>query len=500
MNLGYSGGNDEFDDSGVLSHVVITGAGQSRGYYDDALGQHIDVFSNGLTLLSVGQGTLVDTVQVDETSNGGASVHLSGGSVNAKRLVLTRQGSTMLSMDSGYSGNLQHVFVNQRDWSYLGSAIRISSDELDSRKTMPTLANLTVIGSRGEYHGGDEPPEPDTHIIGISGGAGVFLHNTAITLDPIAKSPIDACIEADEVSRLLAGSSLYYENIIRDCSTNDDDTGHLIIRDDGQPVSGLYYGTVFDIDRPTIGSTFGIQELASVLVEPTDWDAVVGNNELSTAQPDFLDPTDYIGAVDPLRGDDFAPWWSEWSVKCSAGIYDVDGRWFCEGIYDPRDRDSDGDGIADAYDAFPDDRSERYDTDLDGIGNNRDTDDDNDGVADQDDAFPLDVNETVDSDGDGVGDNGDAFPDDGSEWADSDGDGIGDNADVDADGNGYADCPVGTTEVDGNLCLVPSQVRTDLTLTYRASVDIQQPDYLMDSRVEVGNLGYIGRQRSFHSR
>ena len=82
------------------------------------------------------------------------------------------------------------------------------------------------------------------------------------------------------MSRLLVGSSLYYENIIRDCSTNDDDTGHLIIRDDGQPVSGLDYGTVFDIDRPTIGSTFGIQESVSVLVEPTDWDAVVGNNEL----------------------------------------------------------------------------------------------------------------------------------------------------------------------------------------------------------------------------
>ena len=171
-----------------------------------------------------------------------------------------------------------------------------------------------------------------------------------------------------------------------------------------------------------------------------------------------------------------------------------DDRWACRGsgIYDPRDRDSDGDGIADAYDAFPEDGSERYDTDLDGIGNNRDTDDDNDGVADGDDAFPLDVNETVDSDGDGVGNNSDVFPDDDSEWADSDGDGIGDNADVDADGNGYADCPVGTTEVEGNLCLIPSQVRTDLTLTYRASVDIQQPDYLMDSRVEVGELGYIG--------
>ena len=109
-----------------------------------------------------------------------------------------------------------------------------------------------------------------------------------------------------------------------------------------------------------------------------------------------------------------APWWSEWSVKCSsAGIYDVDGRWFCEGIYDPREREEGRDGIADAYDAFPDDRSERYDTDrFDGTGNNRDTDDDNDGVADGEDAFPADVNETVDSDDERV--ITDAFPDDGS--------------------------------------------------------------------------------------
>ncbi|MDA9915815.1 thrombospondin type 3 repeat-containing protein [Luminiphilus sp.] len=494
VSLGYSGGNDELDGSGVLTHVVITGAGQHRGYFDDVLGKHIEIRSGGLILESVGQGTLIDTLQIDETGSG-ASVQFSGGSVNAKRLVLTRQGSTMLSMDSGYVGNLQHVFVNQRDWSYLGSAIRVSSDEMASRKTTPTLANFTVVGSRGEYVGGDEQPEPDTHIIGITGGAGVFVHNTSIMVDPSAKAAIEACIEADETSRPLVGASLYYENIIRDCSTNDDDTGHVIIRDDGQPLSGLDYSTVFDIDRPTIGETLSVQESVSVLVEPTDWDAVVGNNNLSTAQPGFLDPTDYIGAVDPLSGADIAPWWSEWSIPNSLGgewVADNSHRWISTGISDARAIDRDGDGIADLYDAFPDNVSERYDTDLDGIGNNRDTDDDNDGVADDDDAFPLDANETVDSDGDGVGDNGDVFPNDDSESTDSDGDGVGDNADVDADGNGYADCPVGTTEVEGNLCLIPSDVRTDLTLTYRVSIDIQQPDYLMDSPVEVGEQGYIG--------
>jgi len=56
-------------------------------------------------------------------------------------------------------------------------------------------------------------------------------------------------------------------------------------------------------------------------------------------------------------------------------------------------------------------------------------DSDGDGVPDINDAFPNDPSETEDSDGDGVGDNADVFPNDASETSDSDGDGIGDNAD-----------------------------------------------------------------------
>ena len=82
--------------------------------------------------------------------------------------------------------------------------------------------------------------------------------------------------------------------------------------------------------------------------------------------------------------------------------------------------DSDGDGVGDNGDAFPNDPNETADSDGDGVGDNGD-------------AFPNDPNESVDSDGDGVGDNGDAFPNDPNETADSDGDGVGDNADQNDD-------------------------------------------------------------------
>jgi gliding motility-associated-like protein len=113
---------------------------------------------------------------------------------------------------------------------------------------------------------------------------------------------------------------------------------------------------------------------------------------------------------------------------------DTDG----DGIGDLCD-DSDGDGVLDLNDAFPNDAKETKDTDADGVGDNSDifpndpnesADTDNDGVGDNADVFPNDPKETTDTDADGVGDNSDVFPNDPNESADTDNDGVGDNADA----------------------------------------------------------------------
>ena len=81
--------------------------------------------------------------------------------------------------------------------------------------------------------------------------------------------------------------------------------------------------------------------------------------------------------------------------------------------------DSDGDGVGDNSDEFPNIPDESVDSDGDGVGDNSDM-------------FPSNPDQTIDSDGDGYGDNsdgqdGDVYPTDSSQWADTDRDGYGDN-------------------------------------------------------------------------
>ena len=168
--------------------------------------------------------------------------------------------------------------------------------------------------------------------------------------------------------------------------------------------------------------------------EDTDRDGV-GNN--SDAFPD--DPTQFLDT----DGDDFGDHpFGNFPDECpddyGTSYLDVYG---CV--------DSDGDGVSDLNDQFP---------------NNPDLwqDSDRDGIEDDIDAFPYNPGQWLDSDGDGFGDNpmdanADKFPNDSTQWSDVDGDGYGDNPSgymsdafpldptqwLDTDGDGYGDNPSG---------------------------------------------------------
>lgn len=72
-------------------------------------------------------------------------------------------------------------------------------------------------------------------------------------------------------------------------------------------------------------------------------------------------------------------------------VADLDG----DGLLGSDDNDSDGDGVLNTADAFPDKKVEWIDSDGDGIGNYADSDEDNDDVDDSLDAYPFDAQQSV---------------------------------------------------------------------------------------------------------
>ncbi len=107
---------------------------------------------------------------------------------------------------------------------------------------------------------------------------------------------------------------------------------------------------------------------------------------------------------------------------------------------DPKNEDTDGDGVADGVDAFPKSASEAYDFDGDGFGDSQDDDIDNDGLSNQDEADLGTDPIQPDTDFDGLLDGSDNCAlETNATQSDLDGDGIGDECDTDRDGDGLTD-------------------------------------------------------------
>lgn len=94
------GGNDNGDNSGVLTYVRIEFPG-----YEVATGSEV----NGLTLNSVGSGTLIDCIQVSYSGDDGFEWF--GGAVNVKHIISCRSEDDDFDTDNGYSGMVQFGLI-----------------------------------------------------------------------------------------------------------------------------------------------------------------------------------------------------------------------------------------------------------------------------------------------------------------------------------------------------------------------------------------------------
>ena len=139
------GGNNNNDNSGVLSYVRIEFAG-----YPFEKDKEI----NGLTIGSVGSGTRIDHIQISYCNDD--SFEWFGGSVNCKYLVAYKGWDDEFDTDNGFSGNVQFC-LSVRD-PRIADNSQSNGFESDncadgsqvSPYTSATFSNVTFIGPIGQ--------------------------------------------------------------------------------------------------------------------------------------------------------------------------------------------------------------------------------------------------------------------------------------------------------------------------------------------------------------
>jgi hypothetical protein len=153
------GGDNDDDNSGVLSYVVVKHTGATVGNGDEL---------NGITFAAVGRGTQVDNLQVYSTFDDG--IEMFGGSFDITNFVALYVRDDSIDLDAGWQGTIQNALVVQAEsignhciesdglagYSGLGPGV---ADDFIARNlnTRVTINNLTCIISPTPTQGDFDP-------------------------------------------------------------------------------------------------------------------------------------------------------------------------------------------------------------------------------------------------------------------------------------------------------------------------------------------------------
>ena len=283
---GFAGGYDPDDSSGVLRYVVV-----AEGGYEFSTGNEI----NGISLVGVGSGTEMDYIQVHGNSDDGIEFY--GGNVNLKHGVFTNNNDDSVDWDEGYQGNLQYIIVKQ-------SASKGEAFEMDTEGSSqgflskPTLANITIVN--------DKVADRATYSLNFKKRSGGFFHNTVVTVADTSETAVDTCINVDgSGSEALVSTALVINNWIQDCGVGTGVHGSL------SSGNVVFDATTVSETDAQLDDILSSQAPEASGLQPLDWSAINGAYPESVADGDYLDATDYIGAVNPDGSD---PWWAGWTV------------------------------------------------------------------------------------------------------------------------------------------------------------------------------------------
>jgi hypothetical protein len=126
------GGNNDTDDSGSISYLIINYAGASINPNSQF---------NGLTLYAVGSSTTIDNVAMLNGTDDG--VEFFGGTVDASNLYMENNEDDAIDWTEGWNGTVTNAYVSHTIDGF-STAV-----EADGENGNPTITNLTAVSTTG---------------------------------------------------------------------------------------------------------------------------------------------------------------------------------------------------------------------------------------------------------------------------------------------------------------------------------------------------------------
>ena len=275
----FFGGATPADNSGRIRYVQVRYSG-----FEVAPGNEL----NGITLGGIGSGTVIDNVQIHNSSDDG--IEWFGGTVNSKYLVFTGIDDDSLDVDLGFKGALQFVIAVQRT---TGGDRIIEGDspgnENSTPRTFPRIANATFVSRRS------------ADAILLRGGMDFALFNSIITGSP-------TCLDIDGNGTIQAAGAgpeeagpPRFESVFLSCANPFRDETDV-------PAASIL--AAFNAGSNNVAN--GSSTLSNGFVNGSNENGVTAFNLSSVSS--FFTPTNYIGAV----RDSSDLWFEGWT--CGLGF------------------------------------------------------------------------------------------------------------------------------------------------------------------------------------
>lgn len=321
---GYAhGGDNDADNSGTLKYVVFAWGGFTLLPANEL---------NNLTVNSCGSGTTIDYIEIIGGADDG--FELFGGRCNLRHIYLQANDDDEFDYSFGFDGNIQHVVIRQEPKSLTaGYDEHDTGFEVDNTETAGTYTATGPGGVPGRtmaqvwnvtYVDGPRSDTIGTKYANYRRGAGSLLGNHLI-VNAATVFDVDEAASCELLPGGVANNPPTLEMRWTNSIVMKPSTGAQALTTPGANCAGtLPLLATYVNDSLKVGSigktgsapgTIDYRAYAGEL-PTTAWDPYIVDVKptvttmIGTTPPAGLDPTTYIGGVDPNPGK--WPWYFPW--------------------------------------------------------------------------------------------------------------------------------------------------------------------------------------------